>query len=199
MPQKKTTKTTTSNLPATAEEAAVEVVKKQKRSSIEHKPQVKPGEMKAFLGNALTVSRWPKVDTKDPQQILDRIEEYYNFCYENDMKPDMAGLSLAIGVDRRALWKWEHGYECNKPIEVREALRQAREINESLLTQFMMNGKINPIPAIFLLKNNHGYTDQQEVVIAPKNPLGEAESAERIEQKYAESVIDTTGTIVGGE
>lgn len=194
MPQKDTTKKAASTLPATAEEAAVEVVKKQKRSSIENKPQVKPGEMRSFLGSALAISKWDKIDKDDPQQIIDRIDEYYQFCYDNDMKPDMANLSLALGVNRSTLWKWEHGIESNKPIEVREALTQAREINESLLTQFMMNGKINPIPAIFLLKNNHGYTDQQEVVIAPKNPLGDAESAERIKQKYTESVIDTSAT-----
>ena len=60
----------------------------------------------------------------------------------------------------------------------------------------MQNGKINPVTGIFLLKNNHGFKDQQDVVVTPNNPLGDAEHAERLEQKYAESAIETTATFV---
>ena len=35
----------------------------------------------------------------------------------------------------------------------------------------MADGKINPIPAIFLLKNNHQYKDQTDVVVTPNNPM----------------------------
>jgi hypothetical protein len=40
-----------------------------------------------------------------------------------------------------------------------------------LLSQTMADGKINPVAAIFLLKNNHAYKDQTDVVVTPNNPL----------------------------
>ena len=40
-----------------------------------------------------------------------------------------------------------------------------------LLTQTMTDGKINPVAAIFLLKNNHAYRDQTDVVVTPNNPM----------------------------
>ena len=40
-----------------------------------------------------------------------------------------------------------------------------------LLAQTMADGKMNPVAAIFLLKNNHSYRDQTEVVVTPNNPL----------------------------
>ena len=49
------------------------------------------------------------------------------------------------------------------------------------MTQLMQNGKLNPVTAIFLLKNNHGFRDQQDVVITPNSPLDQmdAESARK--------------------
>ena len=44
----------------------------------------------------------------------------------------------------------------------------------------MQNGKINPVAGIFLMKNNMNYTDQQEVVLKPDNPLGERADPEKL-------------------
>jgi hypothetical protein len=51
----------------------------------------------------------------------------------------------------------------------------------------MLNGKINPVSGIFLSKNLfYGYSDKQEVVLTPNNPLGETRDPKEIEAKYAE-------------
>ena len=61
------------------------------------------------------------------------------------------------------------------------------------MTDYMQNGKINPVAGIFLMKNNFGYTDEQKLVVQPEQPLGSVEDPKKIEEKYAESVvIDTT-------
>ena len=52
----------------------------------------------------------------------------------------------------------------------------------------MMNGKINPVSGIFIGKNHFGYTNKQEIVLVPKNPLGDIEETpEDIQQRYLES------------
>lgn len=54
----------------------------------------------------------------------------------------------------------------------------------------MQTGKINPVSGIFLMKNNFGYADKQEVVLTPNNPLGDQTTNEELEQRYLESVAD---------
>ena len=56
-----------------------------------------------------------------------------------------------------------------------------------LLTQTMADGKINPVAAIFLLKNNHAYKDQTDVVVTPNNPY-QAASDEELKGKYLEDI-----------
>jgi hypothetical protein len=56
-----------------------------------------------------------------------------------------------------------------------------------MMTQTMANGKINPVAAIFLLKNNHGYKDQTEVVVTPNNPY-QAASDDELKGKYLTDV-----------
>ena len=52
----------------------------------------------------------------------------------------------------------------------------------------MEDGKINPVVGIFWQKNYDGMKDQQEVVLTPNaNPLGDAESAERLKEKYLDA------------
>lgn len=134
-----------------------------------------------MLGQALTISHWPDIDTNNAQQVADRIDLYHQFCFDNDIKPDMSGMALALGVSRKTLWAWENGVESNKPQAVRNTLKKGRQINEILLSQMMQNGKINPVTGIFLLKNNHEFRDQQDVVITPNNPMEQldAESARK--------------------
>lgn len=38
------------------------------------------------------------------------------------------------------------------------------------------------------MKNNMNYTDQQEVVLRPDNPLGERKDPEELRRKYLEDV-----------
>lgn len=165
-------------------DAVTDVVKqKRKRPDLSEMqtPHCEPGEISKMLGQAMTISHWPAIDTDNADQVADRIDQYHRFCFDNDIKPDMSGMALAIGVSRTTLWKWENGVESNKPQAVRNTLKKGREINEYLMTQLMQNGKLNPVTAIFLLKNNHGFRDQQDVVITPNSPLDQmdAESARK--------------------
>lgn len=53
---------------------------------------------------------------------------------------------------------------------------------------YMTNGKINPVSGIFLLKNNHGYTDKQEIEVKAVNTLGEEGNKEEIAQRYLDAL-----------
>lgn len=167
----------TSTLP---NETATEIVKRKgKGPSVGTRPdrreiweiQAEPGEISKIVKDAVTISRWPAIDTNNPDQVLDRISQYYDYCIQNDIKPDMSGMALALGVSRKTLWCWENGVDSNKPVAVRNALKKGREISEAITVNLMQANRLNPIPALFLLKNNHAYKDQTDVVVTPGDPV----------------------------
>ena len=110
------------------------------------------------------------------------------------MKPSVAGLALALGVERTTLWKIRMKQTGGYPSDVINSIKRAVQIINAMMEDYMQNGKINPVSGIFLMKNNMDYSDKQEVVVTPNNPLGTAESPEKLEERYRESVvIDTDG------
>lgn len=167
------------------------VKKKRKRPDLTEmfSPHCEPGEISKMLGQAITISHWPPINTDDAQQVSERIDKYHLFCIQNDIKPDMVGMALAIGVDRTTLWRWETG-DVKKGKDVCNIIKKGREINELMMVQMMQNGKINPVAAIFLLKNSHGYRDQQDVVVTPNNPYDNV-SQEELAQKYLQGAVKT--------
>lgn len=53
----------------------------------------------------------------------------------------------------------------------------------------MADGKINPVAAIFLLKNNHAYKDQTDVVVTPNNPMQDMDP-EQAKRRLLDAVPD---------
>lgn len=143
--------------------------------------------VKKYLGHDMIIFNWPDVDMKDPEQVLARINQYFELCWNDDVKPSVAGMALAFGVDRRSLWYWVNDMNCKYIApESLVLIKKAYHLLTVQMENYMQNGKINPVAGIFLMKNNMAYKDQQDVVITPNNPLGAETPAKEIEDKYAE-------------
>lgn len=158
------------------------------------KPQTDPGDNKKYIQHTMEVARFEHIDLKNAELVDQRILKYFSICESNDMKPSVAGLALALGVERTTLWKIRTKQTRGYPSEVINSIKRAVQIINAMMEDYMQNGKINPVSGIFLMKNNMDYSDKQEVVVTPNNPLGTAESPEKLEERYRESVvIDTDG------
>ncbi len=57
------------------------------------------------------------------------------------------------------------------------------------MEEYMLNGKINPVTGIFLLKNSFGYADRTEIVQKPDDPLATYGTREEIRERYKDSVV----------
>ena len=157
-----------------SDEQITEVVKHRRpKRSEDLQPHYEPGEMSAMIADAINISSFGKVDINDPQAVEERLNQYLQYCMQRDMKPSVESMALAFGTNRMQLWRWVNGVECNIPEESRYAIKKGYNIMNQLLAQTMMDGKINPVSAIFLMKNNMGYRDQTEVVVTPNNPLND--------------------------
>ena len=161
-----------------------ETKKKNPKKSEDMAPHTEPGDNQKYLLHSLKIAKLPKINLNDTAQLQQRIFDYFSVCAEDDMKPSVSGLALAVGVCRKTLWQWSQGENSDRS----NTIKKAYQMLNLLMEEYMQNGKINPVSGIFLMKNNFGYSDKQEFVLTPNNPLGEQKSTEELEQRYIESV-----------
>lgn len=166
-------------------------VTKRKRPDLSEKQsvQTEPGDNRKYILHSLRLAELPKVDMANNEQVTQRCADYFQICAEDDMKPSVAGLALAMDIDRRYLWEIREGKKGKNPA-VADTLKKAMKILDLQMVDYMQNGKINPVSGIFLMKNNFGYADKQEVVLTPNSPLGDTKDTKELEERYIESVVD---------
>ena len=151
---------------------------------------VEPGDNTKYVLLGMKLFNLPAIDLKDPQQVNDRLEEFFKIHADADMKPTVSGMGMALGLDRRRLWEIKTGnYGTQKmladlPTLTKDSIKRAYEYMEILWENYMQNGKINPVSGIFLGKNNFGYQDKQEHVITPNTQSDSDFSAEDIKKRY---------------
>ena len=169
-----------------------EEIAKRKRPDISEMMsiQTKPGDNTKFLRHALEAFDLPPIDISDIKQIEERTVWYLTKCIEEDMKPGIVALCTALGINRRTFYQWSIGeYRASTH---KAFVNKVQNVMEQMMEAYMMNGKINPISGIFLMKNNFGYADKQEFVLTPNNPLGEQKDTKEIEQRYLNSIVEET-------
>ena len=149
------------------------------------------GDNTKYLAVSMQLMNLPDIDLKDPEQVIDRLNEYFRIHAENDMKPTVAGMGMALGLDRRRLWEIKTGnFGTQKSLEelptlTKDSIKKAYKLMENLWENYMQNGKINPVSGIFLGKNNFGYQDKTEYVVTPNTNSDSDYSTEDIRKRYA--------------
>ena len=138
----------------------------------------------------------PSIDLHDPQQVKDRLNEFFQIHADADMKPTVSGMGMALGLDRRRLWEIKTGnFGTNKslsqlPTPTMDSIKRAYEYMEILWENYMQNGKINPVSGIFLGKNNFGYQDKTEYVVTPNVNNDSDYSADDIRKRYLTDSVE---------
>ena len=132
-----------------------ELVKAGKDESLS--PNLKSLAMNMMLMNL------PQLDLTDGNDVWARTCQYFEMCSTMDEKPSVEGYALALGVERRTLNKWMNGGTPTLPEDVLKAVSKGYQLLGAQMSSFMLNGKINPIAGIFLMRNNLGYTNVDQV------------------------------------
>ena len=150
-------------------------------------PQTEPGDTQKYIGVSLQLFKMNKVDLHNPDAVQDRLAEYFQIHFDADVKPTVAGMAMALGMDRRRLWEVKVGVTDRNqdlPTLTRDYIKKAYDFVENLMENYMQNGKINPVSGIFLMKNNFGYVDKQEHVVTPNVQSDSDYSADDIKKRY---------------
>ena len=155
-----------------------------------------PGDNAKYMRVNMVLFNMEKVDLNDVEAVRNRLNEYFALYTENDMKPTVAGMAMALGIDRRTLWAIRNdqpangqGWKYTLPTAVSDSIKKAYILMENLWEIYMNSGKINPVSGIFLGKNNYGYQDKTEYVLTPNNQQDNDYDPEDIKKRY---LIDST-------
>lgn len=154
-------------------------------------PVTEPGDNAKYLAVSMKLFNLPNIDLHDPEQVQQRLDEYFRIHFEADLKPTVAGMGMALnGMDRRRLWEIRTGTkmggtsEYDLPTATLDLIKSAYKLMENLWENYMQNGKINPVSGIFLGKNNFGYQDKTEYVVTPNVNNDSDYNADDIRKRY---------------
>lgn len=160
---------------------------------------IEPGYVSNIMRQAIELNNWPKIDIDSNEEVDKRINEYWMFCAENDTRPSVAGLGLALGVTRKTIHAWRT--EASRAGSGRSNLiKKAMSILEFLWEEYMQSGKINPASGCFLGKNNFDYHDENKVVLEAQTGPQPTLSPDEIASKIAADIpaeIEDKGTAPG--
>jgi hypothetical protein len=150
--------------------------------------QTEPGDNTRIVLTNMKFFDMPKVDLQDPEAVRQRLGEYFKIYGEADLKPTVAGMGMALGLDRRRLWELKTGNYTSStpklPREVEDLIKKAYEILETTMENYATSGKINPVMSIFMMKNHFGYQDKTEYVLTPNQKQDSDYDAEDIRKRY---------------
>ena len=175
-------------------DAGTEIVKKRKPAGMAAASAgdlgQKPGDNSRIVLTNMKFFDMPRVDLKNPEAVRERLVEYFQIYGEADLKPTVAGMAMCLGVDRRRLWEIKTGAAVggttmnDLPRETLDLVKKAYEILETSMENYANAGKINPVMAIFMMKNHFGYQDKTEYVLTPNQKQESDYDADEISKRY---------------
>jgi len=166
------TKQTESKTTDNATKQVTEIVKKKRnRPDLANfgEEYAEPGDNARYLRHAMVSLSLPPIDISDPKQVEQRIMDYFQYCVDNDRKPNIKGLGNWIGVDDETVMRWRKGeYRAETHCGL---IKKAIDVLQELWWDYGQNGKSNPAAWIFIGKNAFGMRDEQQITVTPNNPL----------------------------
>ena len=176
-------------------ETGQEIVKKKPRGVSKDMAdgkwlQTEPGDNTKIVLTNMKFFNMPAIDLHDPVAVQERLCEYFQIYGAADLKPTVAGMGMALGLDRRRLWEIKTGAAVggttkqSLPTETLVLIKKAYEILETTMENYANAGKINPVMAIFMMKNHFGYQDKTEYVLTPNQKQESDYDADEISKRY---------------
>jgi hypothetical protein len=127
--------------------------------------------------------KMPPVSKGNPAEVEQRIDDYFKLCEETKMPPSVEGLTLACGVSRVTLLKWQNdGYS-----EAGRIIARAKSVINACISTAALSGRLNPVYAIWQQKSNFQMSEKVSEEIAESMLIEKATQSQdlTIEQQLA--------------
>lgn len=148
-----------------------EVTEKKRRRGFETLSDFNaaPGENARFIRFAMTAWNLPPIDISDPKQVEQRIGEYFQHCADCDRRPQVVGMCNWLGINRNTLNEWLNGV--TRSATHGDIIKKAYSFLEEMWAESMLTNRLNPATGCFIGKNWYQYSDTQQIVVTPNNPM----------------------------
>lgn len=130
------------------------------------------------------------VNLDDPEEVHRAISDYFADCGRRGLRPGNLGMYAWLGLSRQDVSNAIDGRSKRLNPATIDIIKKAKIALGSYREMLGSTGKINPVTLIFWQKNWDGLRDQQEIVVEPKQPLGEEISMEEIAARIPDDIID---------
>lgn len=116
--------------------------------------------------------------------IKQRTAGYINECKVNSTLPTWTGLAARLGVTRCTVNEWLK--DTNYP-DTQQYMKFVKQVFADIMEQSALDGSVDKIFSMFLLKSTHEYQETNKVVIEAKpNQYGEELTDDEIESLIEE-------------
>ena len=162
----------------------------------EKKKQFNPksGENSRMIRLLMHSQALPKIDITDPEQLQERISEYFNFCQMHNLYPGICGMANWLGVHRDTLNAWKNGI--TRKDTHQKIIQEAYGVIEDVLVSMLYDDKVSSPVGIFILKSVFGYKDRFDIGLEAaaqqsRDPLADLRlSDEKLEDLRRKYLID---------
>lgn len=138
------------------------------------------------LRHMVTTYEMPVIDIGNIDHLEERTEWYFSQCMIDKVKPGLAGLCAALGINTTTFKIWLAGGGQSRKHS--EFAQKVSGVLELAMEAFLTGGQVNPAAGIFMMKNHFGYQDQTAVVVQVDNLLGEQRDPDEIRRRYLASM-----------
>lgn len=126
------------------------------------------------------LGRPPKYE--DLNEFLGVIDAYWEVLSDKNQDgvkiiPDIEGFCCFAGISRETLNAWEN----TRSVDYSDTIKAFKNMIAAAKKQLALTGKIPALTFATDFNNNHGYTQKQDITIAPANPLGTPRDIKEIE------------------
>lgn len=130
----------------------------------------------------------PKVNMDNPFEVKQRLDFFFTACKKARISPVIEWIALALGIKWDSLRQIMLGERRNDTLQQEYILRTILKM-QGMWAYNGIYGQENPAEWCFRAKNYFGMKDIVEVAVAaPAQPLGDAQSPEKLAQKYQASL-----------
>ena len=141
-----------------------------------------------LMKETLRTYSMPKV--RDDDELAQRFVDYFNHCADSGERPTVEQLCQCTGWTISTVYGWETGRSKGFSSDTAKLVKKAKEFLAVFDAKMVSEGKLNPVVYIFRAKNYYGMKDQQDLTIAPANPLGGDPDQKRLASDYLTQLPD---------
>lgn len=149
-------------------------------------------ERKALISRLVTetIRTYRMEKVKSDEELADRFAEYFQHCAVTGERPTVEQLAQCTGYAIGTVYDWEVGRKRGFSSETGAIVKKAKEFLRVFDAKMVAEGALNPVVYIFRAKNYYGMKDQQDIVVAPSNPMGPDPDAGKLAADYLAQLPD---------